>query len=708
MAETLVDPVVGARDGVIHGWNVGAEQVFGYRADEIVGEPLGVLYPSGRLGELEWILARLARGEAIERFESVRRRKDGVLIPVSLSVSPVRGHSGEICGAAIVHDISARRRFEEIQGFLAEASHILGVTLDRGETLSNVASLTLKGLADWCVVETTDADGSSPEVVVAHRDPGKMDIAREMQRLYPAGAVPSTISRRVLATGTSELIPEVSDTLLKNIAHSPEHLRMLRELALQSMIVVPMRARGRVLGTISLGAESGHVFELDDLDLAEDLARRAALSIDNAALYKAEHAARQQAERVTAQIGHIQAVTTALLSAVTPNAVAKVLVRLSAAPLAVDVGSVRLLTPDGLQLRLAASFGTQRQRLQRNVPLSVLSDTEAFHTGAARYFESAAAVRAASPELVRDAYPAHEAVALVPLAIRGRPIGAMTLGFLKPRTFDDRDRELLTAIAAQGAQALERARLLTTERRSRRAAEHASERAERLQRVEREFVANAAHQLRTPLSAIASAVDRLQAGAREDPEKRDRYIGHIHRESGRLNRLTSSLLVLARAQMRVEVPRRDEISLRGLLEELIDDLQVAQGVGIVLECPFDLAVSTNRDLLEHALLNLVDNAARHTERGQIRVNANVVDDGSVIIEVVDTGVGIPTKELGQLFDRFYRGSGEKPNIGFGLGLPITKEAVEAIGGRVEIDSTLAVGTTARILLPGAGTMPTVA
>ena len=119
----------------------------------------------------------------------------------------------------------------------------------------------------------------------------------------------------------------------------------------------------------------------------------------------------------------------------------------------------------------------------------------------------------------------------------------------------------------------------------------------------------------------------------------------------------------------------------------------------MLDCPPDLVARSNRDLLEHALLNLASNAARHTDRGRIRISASVVSDGSTTIEVNDTGPGIPRDELSRLFDRFYRGSGEEGRAGFGLGLPITKEAVEALGGRVEIDSVPGEGTTARIVLP---------
>jgi signal transduction histidine kinase len=225
-----------------------------------------------------------------------------------------------------------------------------------------------------------------------------------------------------------------------------------------------------------------------------------------------------------------------------------------------------------------------------------------------------------------------------------------------------------------------------------------SEREQR-QRAEREFVANAAHELRTPLAAITSSIERLQAGAREIPEKRDRFLNHIQHESNRLNRLASSLLVLARAQSREEEPRREEIALRELFEELIGGIELGRGVEFAVDCSPDLFVRTNRDLLEHALLNLVSNAARHTERGRISIGAHVVDDGFVSIEVDDTGYGISHEEVTRLFDRFYRGPGEQRGAGFGLGLPITKEAVEALGGRVEIESVPGTGTTARVVLP---------
>ena len=244
----LSDPVVGTLDGTIHSWNAGAERLFGYSADEIVGKTSASSSRLNASAEIEQILERLRRGETIKQFETVRRRKDGTDIHVSLSISPVRNSSGDIIGAsAIEHDISERKRREEIQSFLAEASRLLAANLDHRETLPTrrppdaVASPT----GAWS--RLSDAAGSLTQVAIAHRDPDKAELMREMRRLYPPDAGPPGHSRVASSrTGKAELIPEVSDALLKNIAQNADHLRMLRELGAGSLIVVPLRARERV------------------------------------------------------------------------------------------------------------------------------------------------------------------------------------------------------------------------------------------------------------------------------------------------------------------------------------------------------------------------------------------------------------------------------------------------------------------------------
>jgi signal transduction histidine kinase len=220
---------------------------------------------------------------------------------------------------------------------------------------------------------------------------------------------------------------------------------------------------------------------------------------------------------------------------------------------------------------------------------------------------------------------------------------------------------------------------------------------ERRQRAEREFVANASHELRTPVSAIASAVEALELGARDVPEERDRFIAVIGRQAARLTRLTSSLLVLARAQTREEGVQLVPVELDPFLERLAEstdqpaDVRVERnGGGVALAQP---------DVLEQVIANLVANAAKHAPGAAVVLRAHRAGDDAVI-EVVDRGPGMPADVRARVFDRFY--SGYAPGRdGFGLGLAIARESTAAMGGRLELESEPGAGTTARVILRSA-------
>jgi two-component system phosphate regulon sensor histidine kinase PhoR len=221
---------------------------------------------------------------------------------------------------------------------------------------------------------------------------------------------------------------------------------------------------------------------------------------------------------------------------------------------------------------------------------------------------------------------------------------------------------------------------------------------ERRELAEREFVSNAAHELRTPLTTIIGAVEVLQAGAKEDAAERDRFLGHIEREAGRLARLARALLTLARAHAGQEQPRPEPVELGPLLREVADSLRPRDGVSVEVDCPAGLEALVNRDLLEQALRNLAENAAKHTAHGRVVLRA-LAADGSVALEVEDTGPGMSAEVQRHVFDRFYRG--ERDAEGFGLGLAIVRESVRTLGGRIELDSSPGAGTCFRIVLDGA-------
>ncbi len=189
---------------------------------------------------------------------------------------------------------TAERRF----AFLAEASTLLASSLDYQFTLTSIARLVVPQLADWCAIDLLDEEGVPQLVEVAHADPTKVELAREVHtRLPPRPDAPNSLAR-VLATGKAVLVPNISPELQTANITDPEHLRLVRELGPRSLIVVPLRARDRTLGALTLAsAGSGRIYGREDLALAEDLAGRCALAVDNARLYQqAQEAVRARDE----------------------------------------------------------------------------------------------------------------------------------------------------------------------------------------------------------------------------------------------------------------------------------------------------------------------------------------------------------------------------------------------------------------------------
>ncbi len=224
--------------------------------------------------------------------------------------------------------------------------------------------------------------------------------------------------------------------------------------------------------------------------------------------------------------------------------------------------------------------------------------------------------------------------------------------------------------------------------------------ADRRERAEREFVANAAHELRTPIAAIMSATEVLQGGAKDDPATRDRFLAVLSRQSDRLERLIRALLTLARAQTGAEEIELEEVDLSSLLEQAASTFRAGSGgATIEIECPPGLTAWSHYDLLYQAIGNLAENAVKHANGHPVRLSAATTADGRVRIEVRDRGEGIRPGDRERLFDRFFRG-GSRTAEGFGLGLSIVGGVVSAIGGEVEIEPSEGGGTCAAITVAG--------
>ena len=229
--------------------------------------------------------------------------------------------------------------------------------------------------------------------------------------------------------------------------------------------------------------------------------------------------------------------------------------------------------------------------------------------------------------------------------------------------------------------------------------------ARRLEAVRRDFVANASHELKTPAATIQAAAETIRRAATDDPSVVPRFAAQLEGEAIRLSRIVGDLLDLSRLESGSEL--EDEVALDAVLRdesERFEDPAAEAGVRLTITANGPARVRGSARDLALLVRNLVDNAIRYTAAGGSVDVALAADDGEAVLTVSDTGVGIPTRDLPRVFERFYRvdRARSRETGGTGLGLSIVRHVVENHGGRVSVDSELGRGTRFEVRLPAAG------
>jgi PAS domain S-box-containing protein len=257
----------------------------------IVGASIWEIFPQVVGTELERSLRRSARDRVATSFEWLNPERGRWAL---LHCYPLPDG-----GLAIQwRDITESKRTDEADRYLAQASDILNRSLNYEETLADLARLVVPRLADWSAVEIADDLGRLHQLAVAHVDPDKIRLAREMREKYPPAPDDRLGSYRVLRSGEAFLHSNLTDDMIASVARGPGHLRMLRELGLRSMISVPLAVGTTTLGVLTLAsAESKRRYDERDLALAIELGHRAAIAVQNARLHRAALHAQQVAEQ---------------------------------------------------------------------------------------------------------------------------------------------------------------------------------------------------------------------------------------------------------------------------------------------------------------------------------------------------------------------------------------------------------------------------
>jgi PAS domain S-box-containing protein len=234
------------------------------------------------------------------------RRHDGVYHWFKTRGVPVRDqHNRIVYWFGTCTDIDEQRRAGEAFRFLAESSAALASLVDYESTLQKVARLAVPYFADWAAVDLVNEDGVLRRLAVAHEDPAKVELAHELVRRYPPAPDSSGGAARVARTGKPETVADLTDDMLVRGALDADHLRLLRALGLKSYICVPLAVAGKTLGVLTFAtAQSGRSYSPSDVALAEDLAHRAAVAVENSNLYRALREADRRKDEFLAMLAH--------------------------------------------------------------------------------------------------------------------------------------------------------------------------------------------------------------------------------------------------------------------------------------------------------------------------------------------------------------------------------------------------------------------
>jgi signal transduction histidine kinase len=591
------------------------------------------------------------------------------------------------------------------QRFLAEAGEVLAASLNYDATLSSIASLAVPAIADWCSVILVGDRASDKRIASAHVDPELAPVVEgldwNLAVVFPSNNGQADPSR----TSRPSLFVDVSDEQLGQLL--PDNLQRAqgRRLETRSLIVAPLHIRSRQIGAILLAtAGSDRRYAEADLAMVEDLARRAAVAIDNARLYhearEAEARIRQQAERLEALAEASNAFAMARLDL---DAVLNTVTR-RVADLIGDVCSIRLLSEDGNTLvpvafhhtipaaydvfKTLPSFGsrgvhegTVGQVMLTGQPLLVANRS----------------VEDWRPMVLPDWIPYIErfgmhSILIVPLRAGGTTIG--TLGLWReatPEPFTLDDQQFVQDLADRAGLAVDNARLYA----------HAQDAIA----ARDEFLSVAAHELKTPVTSLRGYAQlllrQLNRGNEIPPERLRGALASIDRQTWRLSALISQLLDTSRihsGELSVQKSLTDIVDLVAELVEHARTLSDEHEIVVDVQDPLVAEIDSLR--IEQVLTNLLENAIKFSPAGgMIRINAYESDSGWLRIAVQDSGPGVPETERERIFERFYQIDNAGNANGMGLGLYISRQIVTLHGGTIAVEAPSSGGTRFVIQLP---------
>ncbi|MGA9996909.1 MAG: PAS domain S-box protein [Pyrinomonadaceae bacterium] len=649
-------------EGIITSWNKGAERIFGYTADEVIGKPVTILIPEDHIDEEPAILSRLRAGERIEHYETVRVRKDGTFVDISLTVSPIRSQDGKIIGASkIARDITESKRAEVM---LREQTEVIKQAYDAIFLRDSQNRITLwnQGAERTYGYTQQEAHGQSPH--------------------------------ELLKTETPIPLPEIYENLRRD-GYWEGELKHTRKDGEQ--IIVESR-------WATVRDEQGTVSTI--LEITRDITARK----------RAEEQLREQTEviKTVNRLGQTLAGELDLHKLV--QAVTDAATEISGA----RFGSFfyNVLDERGESYMLYTLSGVPREAFA-HFPMP--RNTEIF----APTFAGTGTVRIADVKLdprygknspyygmPEGHLPVASYLAVPVFSRSGEVLGGLFFGHPEAGAFTERHEHIIEGLAAQASVAMDNARLFEAVQKARAEAETAAADKERLyheaqesSRLKDEFLATISHELRTPLTAILGWAHMLRTGQFAG-DSALQACETIERNARAQSQLIDDLLDVSRiitGKLRIDVRQLDPNSFVEAAVESVRPAAEAKGVRVqrIMDTGI-ITVSGDPVRLQQVIWNLLSNAIKFTPRGgKVQVRLERVNSHIEIV-VSDTGSGIAPEFLPHVFDRFRQADQRttRQHGGMGLGLAIVRHLVELHGGTVRAESGgEGQGATFTVLLP---------
>ena len=635
-------------NGVIMSWNKGAEKLFGYAAEEVIGKSSMILIPPDRADEESRLLESVRRGEKIEHYETVRRRKDGALVEISSTVSPLRDEAGNIVGASkIARDITERKRVEQA---LAEGARQQQALFQFSDHLHRAQSLD-------------DVYNAALDAILS-----ALRCDRASILLFDDAGVTRFVGWRGLSDGyrkaveghspwkSDEKYPEPICINDVEMAEIDDWLKaVVKAEGIVALAFIPLVSDGKLIGKFMTYFNAPHVFSDDEIELSLTIARALAFGVDRK---RAEELLLQNA----AQLALITNTAPVLIAQCDARARFKFVNKAYAERFGLTPEDCICKTiPEVVGEETYRSFSRHVEAVLRGNPVEF--EVEIPHAAIGKQFMHCSY----APE-----FDAH-----------GKVVGFVAA---------------ITDITERKRTEEEIARLLAEEQAAREVAEQAT-------RAKDEFLAVVSHELRSPLNAILGWNSMLRSQRGDDPYIA-RVIETIERNGRAQLQLIEDLLDTARiisGKMKLEFQPVDPVA---VIAAALDTVRTAaDSKGIVIATDFDPKagqLTGDHARLQQVVWNLISNAIKFTPEGG-RVWVELRRGGSSAhIVVRDTGQGIEPDLLPYVFDRFKQGDSSTSRRfgGLGLGLSLVKHLVEMHGGAVTVESPgKGQGTTVTVRLP---------